>query len=379
MTLSVDELLDAARAKAGSDDIGDDWFLEPLAVLVRSLNEEAQLSGLGLQMTHRRLVALLVDRLRLRRLQAQHPEIRELEVRVAAEICGLPRTGSTLLHRLLAASPQVTSTASWECSYPLPFPGESPAAEERKARAKKKMELFLELSPDFGDIHTVSWDEPEEDIILLDRSFTSQTFDSFYWVPSYGVWLRQADQSKAYDELRQWLQVLQWQDPSRGSRPWVLKSPHHLTAVDTVLDAFPGCSVVMTHRSPVSAVPSYASMVATMTAQHSDVVDKPAIGRYWSERFVEALSALVAARDRRPDRFVDVHFKAMLSEPLEQAQRVLTELGLPPGPDDVRAFEEYLEHNRAQRHGKHSYTPEEFGLSVEQLESDFAFYTEAYL
>jgi hypothetical protein len=379
MRLTVDELLATARTKAGTDDLGDDWFLEPLAVLVRSLNEEAQLSGLGLQMTHRRLVALLVDRLRLRRLQAQHPEIRELEVRVAAEICGLPRTGSTLLHRLLAASPQVTSTASWECSYPLPFPGESPAAEERKARAKKKMELFLELSPDFGDIHTVSWDEPEEDIILLDRSFTSQTFDSFYWVPSYGVWLRQADQSKAYDELRQWLQVLQWQDPSRGSRPWVLKSPHHLTAVDTVLDAFPGCSVVMTHRSPVSAVPSYASMVATMTAQHSDVVDKPAIGRYWSERFVEALSALVAARDRRPDRFVDVHFKAMLSEPLEQAQRVLTELGLPPGPDDVRAFEEYLEHNRAQRHGKHSYTPEEFGLSVEQLESDFAFYTEAYL
>ena len=379
MTLSVDELLASAKAKAGSDEIGDDWFVEPLTVLVRSLNDEARLSELGLQMTHRRLVALLVDRLRLRALQKQHPELLDVEVRVAAEICGLPRTGSTLLHRLLAASPQLTSTASWECSYPLPFPGESPAAEERKARAKKKMELFLELSPDFGDIHTVSWDEPEEDIILLDRTFTSQTFDSFYWVPTYGVWLRQADQSKAYDELRQWLQVLQWQDPSRGDRPWVLKSPHHLTAVDTVLDAFPGCSIVMTHRSPVNAVPSYASMVATMTAQHSDVVDKPSIGRYWSERFVEALSALVAARDRRPERFVDVHFKAMLSEPLEQAQRVLTELGLTPGPDDVQAFEQYLEHNRQQRHGSHSYTPEQFGLSAEQLEADFAFYTEAYL
>lgn len=379
MTLSVDELLDTARSKAGSDDAGDDWFVEPLTVLVRSLNDEARLSELGLQMTHRRLVALLVDRLRLRRLQAEHPEVLEVEVRVAAEICGLPRTGSTLLHRLLAASPQLTSTASWECSYPLPFPRESPAAEERKARAKKKMELFLELSPDFGDLHTVSWDEPEEDILLLDRTFTSQTFDSFYWVPTYGAWLRQADQGQAYDELRQWLQVLQWQDASRGDRPWVLKSPHHLTAVDTVLDAFPGCSIVMTHRSPVNAVPSYASMVATMTAQHSDVVDKPAIGRYWSERFVESLTSLVTARDRRPERFVDVHFAAMLSQPLDQAERVLTELGLPPGADDVRAFQQYLEHNRAQRHGSHSYTPEDFGLSAEQLEADFAFYTEAYL
>jgi hypothetical protein len=126
-------------------------------------------------------------------------------------------------------------------------------------------------------------------------------------------------------------------------------------------------------------VPSYASMVATMTAQHSDVVDKPAIGRYWSERFVEALSSLVEARARRPERFVDVHFKAMLSEPLQQAQGVLAELGMRPGPDDVRAFEAYLQHNRQQRHGSHTYTPEDFGLSVEQLETDFAFYTEAYL
>lgn len=379
MTLTVDDLLSSARAKAGHDDVGDDWFVEPLQVLVRSLNQEARLSETGLAMTHRRLVALLVDRLRLRALQREHPQVLEVEVRVAAEICGLPRTGSTLLHRLLAASPQVTSTASWECSYPLPFPGESPAAEERKARAKRKMDLFLELSPDFGDIHTVSWDEPEEDVILLDRTFTSQTFDSFYWVPTYGLWLRQADQSRAYAELREWLQVLQWQDPSRAGRPWVLKSPHHLTAVDTVLDAFPGCRIVMTHRSPVSAVPSYASMVATMTAQHSDAVDRVAIGRYWSARFVEALSSLVAARDGRPERFVDVDFRAVLAEPLEQAKRVMGELGLPAGPDDVRAFEQYLEHNRQQRHGSHSYTPEDFGLSAEQLERDFGFYTEAYL
>ena len=172
-TLQVDGLLAAARDKTGLDDFGDEWFVEPLGVLVKSLNDEARLSSMGFQMTQRRLTALLVDRLRLRRLQRQHPEILDVGVQVAAEICGLPRTGSTLLHRLLAASPQLTSTASWETSYPLPFPGEGPDAAERKSRARKKMELFLELSPDFGDIHTVTWDEPEEDIILLDRTFVS--------------------------------------------------------------------------------------------------------------------------------------------------------------------------------------------------------------
>jgi hypothetical protein len=377
--LEVDALLQAARAKAGYDELGDLWFLEPLGVLVDALNDEAKLSEIGFQMTQRRLTALLVDRLRLRQYQAEHPEVLDVDVRVAAEICGLPRTGSTLLHRLLAASPQLTSTLSWECSYPLPFPGEGPDAEIRKGKAKKMMEMFLELSPDFGDIHTVVWDGPEEDVLLLDRTFTAMSWDSFYWVPTYGVWLRSYDQSKAYGELREWLQVLQHQDKTREGKQWVLKSPHHLTAADTVLDTFPDCKIVMTHRSPTSAVPSYASMVTAMTSQYSDDVDKVAIGRYWNDRFHETLSGFDEVRSRRPERFVDVPFKDTVSQPLETATRVLEQLGLTVTDADRKAFEDYLEVNRQEKHGSHSYTAEEFGLSAEQLATDFDFYERTYL
>lgn len=379
MNLSVDALLEAAKTKAKYDRFGDDWFLEPLAVLVKAINDEAQLSTPGYQMTERRLTALLVDRLRLRRAQSNNPEILGTQVHVSAEICGLPRTGSTLLHRLLAASPQLTSTWSWECSYPLPFPGEGPEAEIRKEKAQKMKDLFLSLSPDFGDIHTVVWDGPEEDILLLDRSFTTTGFDSFYWIPTYGIWLRSFDQSRAYAELREWLQVLQWQDKTRKDKLWVLKSPHHLTAVDTVLDEFPECKIVMTHRSPLSAVPSYASMVQAMISHYSDQVDPIQIGRYWNDRFVECLSRFAEVRLRRPERFVDVPFKATVSEPLDTAQRVMSALGLTVGAEDQVAFEEYLEVNRQERHGSHHYAAEEFGLTTEQLEKDFAFYTEAYL
>ena len=379
MSLKVDTLLENAKAKAGSDAFGDMWFLEPLGVLVDALNTEAQLSDLGLTMTERRLTALLVDRLRLRALQREHPEILDEDVQVAAEICGLPRTGSTLLHRLLSASPQLTSTLSWECSYPLPFPGESPAAEIRKGKAKKMMDVFMELSPDFGDIHTVVWDGPEEDILLLDRTFTAMSFDSFYWLPTYGLWLRQYDQAPAYRELREWLQVLQWQDASRKGRKWVLKSPHHLTAVDTTLDEFPDCKIVMTHRSPTSAVPSYASMVSAMTAQYSDKGDPKKIGPYWSERFRESLSQFAEVRARRPERFVDIPFKSTVAQPLETVTALMGDLGLPCGADDLKAFEDYLEINRQEKHGSHSYTAEDFGLSTEQLENDFAFYSDIYL
>ncbi|MDX8031942.1 sulfotransferase [Lentzea sp. BCCO 10_0856] len=376
--LNVDELLEKASAKTGLSDFGDDWFREPLDVLVGSLNTEAALSPLGFELTKHRLTALLSDRLRLRELQRKHPSVLDVELRVAAEICGLPRTGSTLLHRLLAASPQVTSTLSWEVAYPLPFPGEGPDAAERKRRAQERMQMFSQLSPDFGDLHTVVWDGPEEDVILLDRTFVSMSYDSFYWVPTYGDWLRSADQRPAYRELREWLQVLQWQHPARDL-PWVLKSPHHLTAVDTVLSEFEGCKIVMTHRSPVNAVPSYASMVRAMSAQYSDNVDPVRIGQYWSGRFARTLQDFATARAARPDRFVDVRFADTVSKPLEVARQVLDALGLPAGPADDAAFEAYLEQNRTERHGSHSYAPPDFGLSEDQLRRDFAFYSEVYL
>ncbi|GAA4545660.1 sulfotransferase family protein [Amycolatopsis samaneae] len=377
--LRVDELLGTARDKTGLTEFGDDWFLEPLGVLVTALNDEARLSEIGLAMTRRRLTALLADRLRLRALHREHPAILDVEPVVAAEICGLPRTGSTLLYRLLAASPKLTSTLSWETSYPLPFPGEGAGAPERKRRAEERAKAFLELSPDFGDIHTIAWDAPEEDVILVDRSFVSMSFDSFYWVPGYGDWLRAADQTRAYAELYQWLQVLQWQDPARAGRKWVLKSPHHLTAVDTVLDTFEGCKIVMTHRSPARAVPSYASMVCTMSAQYSEKTDPVAVGRYWSDRFAATLREFSAVRAKRPERFVDVRFDAMLTEPVTQARRVLGELGLTADEADDAAFLSYVERDRAERKAAHSYTAEEFGLSAGQLDRDFAAYLEEYL
>jgi hypothetical protein len=376
--LRTDDLLAAARAKAGLDDFGDGWFVEPLDVLVRALDHEARLSDLGLLLTQRRLTALLVDRLRLRAYQRAHPEVLEVEPQVAAVICGLPRTGSTLLHRLLSASPQLTSTLSWETSYPLPFPGEGPFAEERKRRARERMELFLEHAPDFADIHDIVWDGPEEDVILLDRTFVSMSFDSFYWVPSYGDWLRTADHRPAYDELRQWLQVLQWQQPERADQRWALKSPHHLLAVDTVLDTFAGSRIVMTHRTPVKAVPSYASMVAAMSGQYADDVRPTEIGPYWSRRFSTALEDFREVRARRPDRFVDVRFRDSVERPVEAACEVMDALDVPVTAQDRAAFEDHVSRDREQRRAHHRYRPEEFGLSKDQLVHDFAAYIEAY-
>ena len=137
----------------------------------------------------------------------------------------------------------------------------------------------------------------------MDRTFTSMSFDSFYWIPTYGLWLREFDQAPAYQDLKQWLQVLQWQSPERHGQPWMLKSPHHLTAVDTVLDTFPDCKIMMTHRSPTKAVPSYASMVCAISAQYSDDVD-PMRRRTLLARPVRLGAHAVLRRTRQAPRAV---------------------------------------------------------------------------
>ena len=138
-----------------------------------------------------------------------------------------------------------------------------------------------------------------------------------------------------------------------------------------MLDTFPDCKIVMTHRSPTKAVPSYASMVSAISAQYSDDIDQVAIGRYWRDRFVATLHDFKDVRDRRPDRFVDVQFKDMLTDPVGEAARVTEALGLPVDRDELEA---YMARNKAERHGSHTYTAEDFGLSEAGLEQDFAFY-----
>jgi hypothetical protein len=120
-------------------------------------------------------------------------------------------------------------------------------------------------------------------------------------------------------------------------------------------------------------------MVRTLSSPYTAELDKHAIGRYWSERFVEALTKLKDSHARRPDRFVDVPFKQTVSDPLGTAHRVMAELGLSVGTEDEHAFTDYIARNKEEKHGSHSYTAEEYGLTAEQLEKDFRFYTEEYL
>jgi hypothetical protein len=381
MTLDVPTLLERGRAQAGLTDYGDPWFEAPLNRLVAAINAEAGLKSDD-EPPVQRIVQALSERLQMVDLLKRRPEILDEPVEVAGAILGLPRTGSTLLQRLLGASPQLTSGVWWEVTFPLPFPGEQPGdPTPRQEAAKAMVQSFYDTWPDFGSIHPMDAMAHDEDVLLLDKTFLSSTYDSIMNVPSYGVWMTEQDHVPAYRELRIWLQILQDQSPWRRGRKWILKTPHHLMGgLEGFLTVFPQAKAIMTHRAVEELIPSYCSMCASITAPHSDTFDPKASGPYWSGRFARAMNRLIAAREgEHSGRFIDVNYADLLTQPLGQARKVFKALGLDFTDADAAAMGAWLAANDREDRPAHRYGPEEFGLSAEGMAKDFAFYRQAFL
>jgi hypothetical protein len=379
--IAASNLLEKARAASGLSDFGDTWFLEPLERLVDAINSEGHLVSPDAPPVER-IVQSLSDRLAKVQLLKSHPEIRDEPVRVAGAILGLPRTGSTMLQRLLASSDQLTATYWWEAAMPLPFPGEKPGdPTPRKQAAQGAVEAFYEAWPDFRSIHPMDALVPDEEVLLLDKTFLSSTYDSIMTIPSYGFWMAAADKRKSYEELREWLQILQWQTPARRKQRWILKSPHHLLGgLSGLLEVFPDCAVIMTHRAIEESLPSYCSMCASLTVSHTVDFDAASLGDYWTRRFETGLRELAAARRSHPDRnFIDIRYTDLLDDPVKTALEIVHRMGLEPSPADRAAMEAWLDANGRENRPPHKYAGTDFGLTQDSIKERFAFYTETFL
>ncbi|MEO6093938.1 MAG: sulfotransferase [Novosphingobium sp.] len=377
--LTPDNLMDRARAGTGLADFGPDHFLEPLTVLTRAMRDEAQLNAQGLATHSARLVNALENRLRRIELLKRHPEICEEEVDVGVVIVGLPRTGSTMLQRLLAASPKATATLWWETIYPLPR-GQANAADvaERKADAEALARQLVDSSAGFEAIHPLDAHAYDEELSLIEQSFVSNNPESMLYLPSYGKWLLDADQRPAYAELLEWLRILQWQDPARRGSKWVLKCPHHLTAVQTVLDVFPNAVMAMTHRRVEHVMGSWYSMVGSLTGGNTDADLAKEQAAHWTARLRRNLVDMLAAREDAEKRFVDVHYRSLLEDPLGNARAVFEAAGITPDAADEAAWSRWLAGNKRDNRPSHKYDVADFGIDADSLAGDFAFYSERF-
>ena len=377
--LNVDKLLAQAKRKAGLTDFGDPWFLEPLRVLVNSINQEAELTPFGKLVQKGRLEAALVLRLRIEALLKQHPEIADIDLGKIIIIAGLQRTGTTTLHRLIAADPDMRALYSWEALNPLPLPGEKAGDPQKRLKQAKVAEKGLAyIAPEFFAIHPVEYDAPEEDVMLLDLCFMSQAPEATMHVPTYAAWLEHQDHSKAYEYLRTVLKILTWQ---RAAKNWVLKTPHHMEYLDVILKVFPEATIVQTHRDPQKTTGSFCSMVSHGRGVFSDDVDAKEVARHWVRKVNRLMKRSIEVREQSDgmhNRFVDVSYYDLLKDPLAEVRRIYQVAGIPFSEDAMQSVNETKKRNVQNRYGKHVYHLQDFDLSREQIEQEYGFYREKY-
>lgn len=371
-------LAEAREATGGLMDFGEDSYYPALCVLAQSLAKQGRLSEVGAPIFRQKLIDQLANRLRVEDYFARYPEIADEVVAPPLVIVGLPRTGTTKLHRMLSCDPRFYWMSFWESQYPVPLPDETLAQPDvRINQAGEMVRMMTEAMPKLAAIHPMEVMSADEELMLMEHSMRA-AFSAYANVPDYDAWMAEQDQAPAYRYLHRMLQFLQWQKRQRGitAERWVLKAPQHLLQMETLLRTFPGAQIVQTHRDPVESVPSMASFIHTLWAIYSDQADPETVGWIWNERLQRGLNNTMRVRRQYPaEQFLDVDFQETVKQPLATVRRVYEFIGWPLDAATEAKLSAWLEQD-AESHqgGQHQYSAAEFGLNERQLKADFADY-----
>ena len=369
-----DRLIKRAKKKTRLSDFGEDNWSEPFFTLIDSINKEANLHPIGVFITKERLVNILCNRLLAEYWFQKQPEILEQETYPVWLIAGLQRTGTTKLQRLLDKDPDNRVLKSWEALNPSPtFSKSNPRDRVKKARlAEKSLQL---MSPGYFAIHPVEHLEPEEDVLLLDLTFSSTTAEATMHVPSYADYIEKNNQQYAYDYLAKTLKLLQWQHP--GKR-WVLKSPHHLEFLKEARSAFKDLTVLWPHRQIDECLPSFLSMVAYSRSLFSDEVHVEEVTNHWKRKTIRMLEKGIDYRKDNEDLFLDIQFNELVNGAIYKLQRIYQKGGVTLGADQLAIFRKVESKNVREKYGRHAYQAEDFGLNKEIIDLEYGFYYEYF-
>jgi hypothetical protein len=379
LPLAADVLMERAAKATGLSDFGDPFFREGLEQVVASLEHEARLTALGRTIARTDLQRGLENRLRVTSVLREHPEISHGEVRAPIFIVGAPRTGTSILHELLAQDPSVRVPLTWEVMFPWPPPeSASYTHDPRIARVEQHYAGIDRLLPAFKQMHPMGAELPQECAVLTAHDCATMVWHTQFNVPGYQAWFERIDQRQVYERHRRQLQYLQWRRPGM---PWVLKSPQHLWTLEALFAVYPDARIVQTHRDPVKIVASLTSLCCMLRSLSSDAIDPGAIGADWAQRLAAGLRHTMEVRDAGvapPGQVFDLHFHAFMKDPIGSVRTLYDDLGMTLSPEAESAMRGFLASNTRDKHGRHRYRLADAGLAEPAERERFAFYQERY-
>jgi len=382
--LDVDQLMHAARRDTGLEDFGDTRFMAQLELLVRSTNEEAKLNPLGRFLARSNIQRLLSGRLRAQALFRKYPEILQRDIADPVVIVGLARSGTTRLHRLLAADERFAHLKSWESVYPIPDDASFKARDAgepdpRIAALDQALKAVLYMGPQIAAVHPLGTQEVEEEIGLLQYAFSTQLFEVINHLPSFAEWLMSHNQKFAYEYLVDLLKLVAWFRGDPQDKPWLLKSPQHMQDLDALLQVFPNARLLCPHRDPVKVVGSSCSMAWNSLVRDNIGIDPHLVGAEWLRKTERMVRKNLEDRRLSPaSNQYDILYADITADWQQALAGIYDFLQMPFTEQARSGMAAWLSENAQHKHGAHKYSLAQFGLNESQVEVKLSFYRERF-
>ncbi|WP_030160052.1 sulfotransferase [Glycomyces sp. NRRL B-16210] len=361
----VDRVLERAvrdaEQRTGSTAHGDEDFIEAMRVLLAGHAEIEGLTLTGWLGAVQEVTDRLENRLRVRKLHALNPEIAYEPISRPIVVTGIPRTGTTMLQRLLAGHEAHRSPLLRELIH---TDLEGAPADPRR-RAERTVGAVRKAVPTFAAVYDMDPDKPDSCVRVLPHGVGLLVSAQ---PPGYAQWMLERDYTADYRYLKQALQVLQH---GRPRRRWVLRAPAHLWQLGALVKVFPDAQILWTHRDPAAALASMCNMSETASALNNAEVDPQELGRMWLGLFATGIDRARAVRSRmHPSSFIDVPYRDLTDEAQERLPALFARLEAPWGAAEQGALEASL---AGRTHGrKHELA--QYGLAEGEVDQALAGY-----
>lgn len=371
--LDAGEMLTAALQRSKRQGFADRSFAQPLQRLVDSCNRESDLNTLGRNAVRFEIRRSLHNLLEFERREREHPELLTRAIERPVFITGMPRSGSTFLHRLLVRDPAVAAPLSWRLVHPHPSSGGWMGERLNRARVQAQFYVMRLLAPELNTLHEVAAGEPEECTDITAQVFQSLRYDSVYRVPSYQRWLQRHGHAEAYRFHKRFLQHL---DALAPGRRWILKSPDHVFALDEIRAVYPDAHWVFIHRDPVAVLASVARLTEVLRRPFAHRVDLAEIGQQVCASWLDGAQRMLRAA--ASSSILHLHYREILADPQGAAERLFRHGGHAASGEAARRMRKWLANRSNRSHRQRQYNLASFGLDPGALRAQFKPYTDAF-
>lgn len=379
--LTEEALLNEARRQTGLDRFGDDSFLPGLRVLLKALASEAQLNPFGRFHAKTETVGSLKNRLWANACFEKHPEILQRKIIAPIIIVGPVRSGTTRLQRLLAADSRLQHLKAWEGFNPAPRPGLPDFGKSvRREEVQKFLNMGQRLNPGAFSAHPMGVDEADEEILLLNHSFSGLSSAFLYTVPSYSKWLLGHDKIAIYRYMANLLNLISWSRGDPETKRWILKTPQHMLDLDVLLKVFPDAKLIFTHRDPIKTAVSTMSLAWHFSVYNTDLPCRAPIRDVCLNLCEEMARRCMRVRETLPAaQQLDVYYEDMNCDWRSVMRQVYDFIGMEFTEDAELAASAWLAKSESEnRHGGHRYSYDDFGITPEEIDARMMFFRERY-